>query len=35
MIMSNDFMQIAIDEAKKVKIDIPVCAVIVKDNKII
>ena len=35
MIMLNDFMQIAIDEAKKVKVDIPVCAIIVKDNKII
>ncbi len=35
MIMLNDFMQIAIDEAKKVKVDIPVGAIIVKDNKII
>ena len=33
--MLNDFMQSAINEAKKVKIDIPVCAIIVKNNEII
>ena len=35
MTMLNDYMEYAIKEAKKVKIDIPVCAIIVKDNKII
>ena len=35
MIMLDDFIIEAIEEAKKVKTDIPVCAIIVKDNKII
>ena len=35
MTMLNDYMEYAIKEAKKVKIDIPVCAIIVKNNKII
>ncbi len=35
MIMLDDFIIEAIKEAKKVKTDIPVCAIIVKDNKII
>lgn len=33
--MNNEYMQIAIELAKKVKNDIPVGAVIVKDNQII
>ncbi|MBQ7287418.1 MAG: nucleoside deaminase [Candidatus Gastranaerophilales bacterium] len=33
--MLNKFMHLAIDEAKKVKKDIPICALIVKNGKII
>ena len=33
--MLNKFMTIALEEAKEVKKDIPVAALIVKDNKII
>ena len=35
MIMLNKFMQIAINKAKEVQKDIPVCALIVKDDNII
>ena len=35
MIMSNKYMQIVLNEAKKVEIDIPICALIVKDDEIV
>lgn len=33
--MIEKFMQLAIENAKKIKKDIPICAIIVKDNEII
>ena len=35
MTMLNKFMELAINEALKIKKDIPICAIIVKNNEII
>lgn len=35
MIMLNKYMEIALNEAKKCSLDVPICALIVKNNEII